>query len=68
MCQIRSPKEYDFMPHISLIYKEMSTERKKEIIEKLFLKNSYKMDKISVVETGSDVMNWKNIIEIKFNA
>ncbi len=68
MCQMRSPKEYDFMPHISLIYKEMSTERKKEIIEKLFLKNSYKMDKISVVETGSDVMNWKNIIEIKFNA
>ena len=68
MRQIRSPKEYDFMPHISLIYRAMSTERKKEIIEKLYLKNSYKMDKISVVETGLDVMNWKNITEIKFNA
>ena len=66
--RIPSPKQYDFAPHISLIYSAMPTEKKKGIIEKLPLRNSYKMDKISAVETGLDVMNWKNIAEVKLHA
>ena len=66
--RIPSPKQYDFAPHISLIYSAMPTEKKKGIIEKLPLMNSYKMDKISAVETGLDVMNWKNIAEVKLHA
>ena len=46
----------------------MPTEKKKGIIEKLPLRNSYKMDKISAVETGLDVVNWKNIAEVKLHA
>ena len=66
--RIPTPKQYDFAPHISLIYSAMPTEKKKGIIEKLPLRNSYKMDKISAVETGLDVMNWKNIAEVKLHA
>ena len=66
--EIPLPHQYDFSPHISLIYKSMSTRKKKGIIEKLSLKSTYKMDKISAVETGSDVINWKNITEMKLNA
>jgi len=66
--RIPAPKQYDFAPHISLIYSAMPTEKKKGIIKKLPLRNSYKMDKISAVETGLDVMNWKNIAEVKLHA
>ena len=64
--RIPAPKQYDFAPHISLIYSAMPTE--KEIIKKLPLRNSYKMNKISAVETGLDVVNWKNIAEVKLHA
>jgi len=66
--RIPAPKQYDFAPHISLIYSAMPTEKKKGIIKKLPLRNSYKMDKISAVETGLDVVNWKNIAEVKLDA
>ena len=68
VCRIPTPQQYDFAPHISLIYSAMPTEKKKGIIKKLPLINSYKMDKISAVETGLDVMNWKNIAEVKLDA
>ena len=66
--RIPAPKQYDFSPHISLIYSVMSTGGKKGIIEKIPLRNSFKMDKISAVETGLDVVNWKNIAEVKLHA
>ena len=66
--RIPALKQFDFAPHISLIYSAMPTEKKKGIIKKLPLRNSYKMDKISAVETGLDVVNWKNIAEVKLDA
>ena len=36
---------------------------KKEIINSLHLKNSFKMDKIIAVETGQNVLDWKIIVE-----
>ena len=64
------PKEqpYEFLPHISLIYKEMPYKEKEDIIRNLQVKNSFKMDKIAAVRTGPNVDNWATVVEIPFHA
>ena len=41
---------------------------KKEIINSLDLKNSFKMNKIAIVNTGQNVSEWEIILEKKINA
>lgn len=55
---------YEFLPHISLIYKEMTVELKEEIIRKLTVRNSYKMDKIIAMKTGPNVEQWEKVAEV----
>jgi len=66
--QLCSSKKYHFSPHISLLYSDINSKKKKKIVEKLSLKNTFKMDRICAVETGLNVVNWKNIIEKIFYA
>ena len=44
------------------------TASKKEIINSLDLKNSFKMNKIAIVNTGQNVSEWEVILEKKINA
>ena len=55
---------YEFFPHLSLIYKEMPVEQKEEIIRKLTVRNSYKMDTITSMRTGPDVTKWEKVTEV----
>ena len=66
--KIPDPNPYEFLPHISLIYKEMPDEKKEVIIRNLAVRNSYKMDKIIVMRTGPNVDQWENITEVQLNA
>lgn len=52
---------YSFKPHISLIYKELSTEKKQEIIKKLNIKESFTVQKITVSIPGSGKKDWRDI-------
>lgn len=65
---VSDPKPYPFQPHISLIYKEMSKMEKKQIIQNIFVREFYKMDKISIVKTGPDIVNWEKTAEIQLYA
>ncbi len=65
---ISDPKPYEFLPHISLIYKEMSDEKKETIICNLSVRNNYKMDRILAMKTGPDVESWEKVVEIPLYA
>ena len=65
---IPDPKPYEFLPHISLIYKKMTAEQQEEIIINLAVRNSYKMDRIIAMKTGPDVKHWEKIAEVRFHA
>ena len=66
--QIEPNIDYKFDPHISLMYKILPDNTKKEIINSLDLKNSFKMNKIAIVNTGQNVSEWEIILEKKINA
>ena len=66
--QFPKGQPYEFLPHISLLYKEMSGKQKEDIIRNLQVKKFFKMDKIAAVRTGSNVDNWETVVEIPFHA
>ena len=66
--QFPKGQPYEFLPHISLLYKEMPDKTKEDIIRNLQVKNSFKMDKIAAVRTGPNVDNWATVVEIPFHA
>ena len=66
--QFPNGQPYEFLPHISLLYKEMPDKKKDIIIRNLQVKNSFKMDKIAAMRTGPNVDNWATVVEIPFHA
>ena len=66
--QFPNGQPYEFLPHISLLYKEMPDKTKEDIIRNLQVKNSFKMDKIAAVRTGPNVDNWATVEEIPIHA
>ena len=66
--QFPNGQPYEFLPHISLLYKEIPDKKKEVIIRNLQVKNSFKMDKIAAVRTGPNVENWATVVEIPFHA
>ena len=66
--QFPKGQPYEFLPHISLLYKEIPDKKKEDIIRNLQVKNSFKMDKIAAVRTGPNVDNWATVVEIPFHA
>ena len=66
--QFPKGQPYEFLPHISLLYKEIPDKKKENIIRNLQVKNSFKMDKIAAVRTGPNMDNWSTVVEIPFHA
>ena len=66
--QFPEGQPYEFLPHISLLYKEIPDKKKEDIIRNLQVKNSFKMDKIAAMRTGPNVDNWATVVEIPFHA
>lgn len=56
---------YNLDPHISLIYKKLDINKKREIILNTKIKSYYLFDKISIIESSNEVKHWKKILKFK---
>lgn len=56
---------YKFAPHISLIYKKLDTNTKKQIIRGLKLKRIYSFDKITIIRSSKNISKWKKMKTIR---
>jgi len=53
--------DYEFNPHISLIYQSISSKKRQVIVDNLDLKKYYKMDGIAIMDTNESVEEWKKV-------
>ncbi len=52
---------YDFEPHISLIYKKMDNDEKLKIIGELDIKNEFIINALTIIQYADDVSMWKSV-------
>ncbi len=64
--KIKKIENYVFEPHISLIYKKMSIEQKKEISKTIELKKQFKINSISILHYSDNLENWTIVNKIYF--
>ncbi len=57
--------DYNFTPHISLIYKNMSAGERIKIINTIKMKDEFTLDKIAILEFSEDVSEWSILKSIK---
>ena len=50
--------KYEFEPHVSLIYKKMNPEQKKNLIASLDVKNRFKINGICIMQFSEDISKW----------
>ncbi|MFB5629281.1 MAG: hydrolase, partial [Nitrosarchaeum sp.] len=55
--------KYQFNPHISLIYKILSSEEKNKIINELKIKNEFRVDKLAIQKFSPDIEKWEIVKE-----
>ena len=53
--------DYEFKPHISLIYQSIPSKKRNAIIGTLDLKKYYKMHGIAIMDTSQSVEGWKKV-------
>lgn len=58
--------DYQFEPHVSLIYKEMSDLNREKIISKISTMPIIHFDRIAVVNTSGPVSEWESVYEKAF--
>ena len=58
---------YEFLPHISLIYKKIAKSEKVKIIDGLDIKNEFVMDRVAIQQYSENVNEWKIIRYFKLN-
>lgn len=51
--------DYEFNPHISLIYKKMDVFEKERIIKELKIKSEFRVSGIAIQEFNEDILKWK---------
>lgn len=57
---------YEFLPHISLMYKKIARSEKVKVIDNLHIKNEFLMDRIAIQQYSDNVHEWKNVRYFKF--
>lgn len=63
---IEKLENYIFEPHISLIYKKISNQRKQEIIQNLELKKQFRVNGFSILHYSEKIEEWNIIKEFNF--
>ena len=53
--------KYEFQPHISLMYKKMTSSEKQGIIDGLKIKQKFTFDKITIIASSKNVKKWKTV-------
>mgnify|MGYP003334144895 FL=1 len=56
---------YDFAPHLSLIYKKINTQTKRHIRNNLKIKKSVLFDSVVIIHSSRTVKNWKIVYRKK---
>ena len=56
---------YEFLPHISLVYKKMSSSEKKKIISNMNIKNEFTIASIAIQQFSENVGEWKIVKDFK---
>lgn len=57
---------YEFVPHISLIYKKMNEGKKKSLVKNLNIKNSFLVTKIAIQGFSENIEDWKIVRNYNF--
>ncbi len=57
---------YDFAPHLSLIYKKINTQTKRHIRNNLKIQKSVLFDSVVIIRSSRTVKNWKVVYRKKF--
>jgi len=57
---------YQFVPHISLIYKKIPVIEKRKIIDNIKIKKKFTIDKIAIQKYSDNVNEWKIVKEFSF--
>ena len=52
-------KNYEFVPHASLIYKNMDTLEKQKVIQELNIQQDFYINRIGIQKFDSDISKWK---------
>ena len=60
-------EKYALKPHISLMYKDMSNDKKEKIVDSLIMKTSFKISKLGVQRFSEDIKKWKIVREYSLN-
>ncbi|NJK77781.1 MAG: hydrolase [Nanoarchaeota archaeon] len=58
--------KYEFIPHISLIYKILPIEERKQIVKELNTKNEFIVSKLAIQKFFPDIEKWKIVKEYDF--
>jgi 2'-5' RNA ligase len=58
--------KYEFLPHVSLIYKKMSEKEKEQLANDLNIKNSFLISKIGILHFSEKILDWKIVREYNF--
>lgn len=57
--QLMTFGDYNFFPHISLIYKKLDKSEKLDIIKNLKIKNEFVIEKIAILNDSKNIEEWK---------
>ena len=60
-------EKYKFKPHISLIYKQMSQYEKQELVNKIQIKNDFKISGIGIQKFSENINEWKIVRKYELN-
>ncbi len=60
-------RDYDFQPHISLIYKLLSKKTRKKIIKSVKIEEQYIISGVSLVDISGDIADWHRLKTITWN-
>ena len=58
---------YEFSPHISIIYKKMNENEKKFIVRNLNVKNNFLVSKIVIHEFSNNIVDWRIVKEYELD-
>ena len=59
--------KYEFLPHVSLIYKEMGQDKKQKLANELDIKNNFRVTRMGILQFSEKIENWKIVREYQFD-
>lgn len=62
--QLGSVSHYEYLPHVSLIYKIMPEAEKKFLLNQIKIPNKLSINKIAIQEFSHDITKWKLVKEM----